>query len=333
MDQWEIYNQMKSELQDEDTIQDNHTIDESYCEDCKENSIIEGNESMVCMKCGRDYGQIIDRTNECRWYGANDSKHSSDPTRCGIPINQLLPKSSLGTSISGYGYENFRKLQQWNSVSYQERKLVKQFNLLTNNVHDGQSDIANNVLDTTKTLYKMFNDEGGRSQQGLMAACLFFSCKGTNTSRSTKEIANIFDLKVKKTTKSCKQFQEIAYRKNIKCTHMIKPTTPYDFIERYCNILEISKNYKIITMYIAYIANQLGIVSENTPPSISVGSIFLISNEYNLNISKTVIADKCDTSEVTISKTYKKLKNWSTHLFPTEDKLLKFIEQNPVLYK
>jgi transcription initiation factor TFIIB len=353
MSNWDMYDQLKSEFIENDIINESvectnidnisnisndvsnisNKDDDTYCMDCGQNSITEDTDAMVCILCGRDYGQIIDRSNECRWYGVNDSKHASDPTRCGIPINQLLPKSSLGTSISGRGYENFRRLQQWNSISYQERKLLKQFNLLVGNVNDNETDISNNVLDTTKTLYKMLNDECPRSQQGLMAACLFYSCKGKNTSRSTKEIADIFNLKVKKTTKSCKQFQEIAYRKGIKCNNMIKPTTPYNFIERYSSKLGISKEYKIIAMYVSYIADKLGIVSENTPPSISVGSIYLISDEYNLGLSKIHIANMCDTSEVTISKTYKKLKSYSTYLFPTEDKLLIFVKSHPELYK
>jgi transcription initiation factor TFIIB len=337
MDNWDIYDQLRCDLSENKIETINNTgididICDDHCEDCDKNSVIEDTDSLVCILCGRNYGAIIDRTNECRWYGANDSKYANDPTRCGIPVNQLLPKSSLGSSISGRGFENFRRLQQWSSITYQERKLLKQFNLLSTNVHDGESDIANNVLDTTKTLYKMLNDEGSRSQQGLMAACLFFSCKGKNTSRSTKEIAEIFNLKVKKTTKSCKHFQEIAYRKGIKCTNMIKPTTPYDFIDRYCIKLEISKEHKIIAMYVAFIANKLGIVSENTPPSISVGSIYLVADKYNLNISKIHIADICDTSEVTISKTYKKLRQYNNYLFPTKNKLMDFIKNNPTLY-
>ena len=49
------------------------------------------------------------------------------------------------------------------------------------------------------------------------------------------------------------------------------------------------------------------IVSENTPPSIAVGCIFLVSENYKLQISKKDIHNATDVSEVTISKTYKKL--------------------------
>ena len=35
---------------------------------------------------------------EWRYYGADDTK-SGDPTRCGMPVNLLLPDSSVGSII------------------------------------------------------------------------------------------------------------------------------------------------------------------------------------------------------------------------------------------
>ena len=56
---------------------------------------------IICKCCNNVISNIID-TAEWRFYGANDSK-SSDPTRCGMPVNQLLPESSVGSFISTRG--------------------------------------------------------------------------------------------------------------------------------------------------------------------------------------------------------------------------------------
>ena len=48
----------------------------------------------LCKVCGLIYDKLIENTAEWRWYGSLDSK-GLDPTRCGIPINPLLPKSSI----------------------------------------------------------------------------------------------------------------------------------------------------------------------------------------------------------------------------------------------
>ena len=52
-----------------------------------------------CSECGENNGIFIDTTPEWRYYGSEDSK-SSDPTRCGMPVNNLLCNMSCGTMIS-----------------------------------------------------------------------------------------------------------------------------------------------------------------------------------------------------------------------------------------
>ena len=48
--------------------------------------------------CGKMYKDIIDFGAEWRYYGAEDT-NTSDPTRCGMPINPLLVESSFGCKI------------------------------------------------------------------------------------------------------------------------------------------------------------------------------------------------------------------------------------------
>ena len=54
-------------------------------------------------------------------YGASDTKNSN-PTRCGMPINELLPQASSGTSISYRGggsemiYSQNISAMEWNTI-------------------------------------------------------------------------------------------------------------------------------------------------------------------------------------------------------------------------
>ena len=52
----------------------------------------------ICETCNTIQEQFIDNQAEWRYYGSNDTK-MSDPTRCGMPENDLLPELSLGTII------------------------------------------------------------------------------------------------------------------------------------------------------------------------------------------------------------------------------------------
>ena len=74
-----------------------------------------------------------------------------------------------------------------------------------------------------------------------------------------------------------------------------------------------------MTKTIASCAEEIGIVAENTPPSIAAGSIYLLSEHYKLNLTKKSIAKDCGISEVTISKTYKKMFPFKEHLINESD--------------
>ena len=81
---------------------------------------------------------------------------------------------------------------------------------------------------------------------------------------------------------------------------------------------------------IASKAEELGIVSENTPPSIAAGSIYLLSEVENLNLNKKTIAKDCGISEVTISKTYKKLCPFKNNLVKKPEN--KDIDSKPMFW-
>ena len=52
----------------------------------------------ICKKCNTLQEKYIDSQAEWRYYGHEDTK-TSDPTRCGMPTNDLLPQLSLGSVI------------------------------------------------------------------------------------------------------------------------------------------------------------------------------------------------------------------------------------------
>jgi len=73
-------------------------------------------------------------------------------------------------------------------------------------------------------------------------------------------------------------------------------------------------NYINDVKKICQISIENDIISENTPPSIAAGCIFLFSKKKKLNITKKDISDICKISEVTINKCTKKLELYD-HLF------------------
>ena len=102
------------------------------CPECHSDTLIEGASGQYeCTSCGVLSGQVIDSGAEWRFYGSEDSKFS-DPTRCGMPTNELLPQSSLGSTISfkrkeSYQMRRIRTNHQYNAMTYNENNLYNVF--------------------------------------------------------------------------------------------------------------------------------------------------------------------------------------------------------------
>jgi len=276
---------------------------------------------LTCNQCKNTLSNIIDGP-EWRYYGSNDTK-SSDPTRCGMPVNQLLPSSSVGTSISyrsnNYNMHKMRRYQQWNGMPYKERSLLKVFEDISRLCKS--NDIPSIIINESHSLYKIVSStkiSRGSNRKGIIAACVYFSCKINKVPRSTNEMADIFNIKVPVMTKGCKKFQEIMQMNKLDINRINETTTITidDFIDRFCSKLNLTDDDILQIKELSYLSQLYNLVNENTPPSMAAGCIYLYIKQNELDIHKKNISDICKISEVTINKCYKKLE---THI----DKLIK----------
>ena len=285
------------------------------CEHCSSCNVILDDGNYVCQECGTIVSRFIDANAEWRYYGSEDTK-SNDPTRCGMPVNDLLPFLTLG-SVMGYGNNEsydiriMRKYHMWNATSYKERSLYTIFdNMTVNAVNHG---IPKSIIEEAKVLYKKISEmkiSRGENRSGLIASSIYMSCKNNKVPRSTKEIAKIFNLKVTTMTKGCKKFQDI-----MKIN--LESTTADDFVFRFCSKLNMDMEKKKICKAVVKKADEYGVVSENTPPSIAAGTIYLCNVVYEWGITKKELSEACEISQVTISKCYKRLMNYVDHIVST----------------
>ena len=93
--------------------------------------------------------------------------------------------------------------------------------------------------------------------------------------------------------------------------------THSDFIARFCSNLGLHEKVQLKVQEIADKSYKLGIVQNNTPPTIAAGCIFFVSTIYSLNLSKKLISQQCGTSQVTITTTYNNLININIWLILT----------------
>ena len=313
-----------------DTLKEKH-IEEEGGEDnsdkkkkiscCEQEGNIQIDQGMVkCKECLSIISNITSNP-EWRYYGPGDNK-SLDPTRCGMPINSLLPESSVGSSISFNSntktMNQIRKFQQWNGMPYKERSLYKVF--LEIQEVCKKHNIPNIIINDAKSLYSIVSRtkiSRGSNRKGIIAACVYFSCKECDVPRSSKEVAEMFNINPPTImTKGIKKCQEIISMNKRNKNRLPKPKSiqPNDFIARFCNKLGMDTDTTNKVIKICNTSMLNNIISENTPPSIAAGCIFYFIKEGDINISKKDISEVCKISEVTINKCTKKLEN-NKHLF------------------
>jgi len=275
------------------------------CEKCKKFNLIIDDGQNICLDCNTIQNRIIDATAEWRYYGADDTR-DGDPTRCGMPSNDLLPKSSLGSIIGGRKGDNrdmrrIRMYQMWNSMPYWERTLYNIFDKLTNNTTN--HGIPMKVIEDAKVLYKKASEKKisrGDNKDGLIASCIYYACLMNKLPRSPKEIARMFNIDPNVLTKGNARFQ-ILLQVNVDSSN------PDDYITRFGSRLNMNYIDVQKCKNFAKKLDELEIVSENAPTSVAAGALFYYCSSNELDFSKKQIADVCEVSEVTITKCYKRL--------------------------
>ena len=204
-------------------------------------------------------------------------------------------------------------------MPYRERSLWNLFTFIANRCM--MANLPNIIIEDAKTNCKLVSEQKisrGSNRKGIIANCVYFSCKKNNVPRSMKEIAEIFNITVSEMTKGKKKYEDIMYQQSKITMKHISSTNPFDYIDRFCSNLGLDLNIKYICQFIVFNAIRLDIFDDNTPPSIAAGAIFMVTNVLKMRISKVQVHAATKISEVTISKCFKKLNGFREILFPAE---------------
>ena len=276
-------------------------------------------------KCGVMCKDNLDFNPEWRYYGADDN-NSSDPTRCGMPINPLLKQSSFGCKVvcnysSNYEMQKIRRYTEWQAMPYKEKSQYEEFQRIT--IMANQSGIPKIIIDDAIRYHKKVSEQKtfrGLNRDGIIAASIYISCRDNNYPRTAKEIATMFNLDDTSATKGCKNvihiINELEAGMNNNSKTSLCEMKPESFIHRYCSKLNMNNELTKLCLFICLKIDKNNWISENTPHAIAAGIIYFISNICKLNITKQDVNQISNISEVTINKCFKKLKLKKDELVP-----------------
>ena len=174
-----------------------------------------GGSNIVCSRCGTIIDTPLEWSAEYRPYSTEQGV--ADPSRCGFPINHLMPQSSLGTIMLTYGrggsgsktMNRIKRYHGWNQMPYRERKLWTVFDSLQ--IRATNAGISTAAIEEAKELYAQLTASascrGQEQLDSMLAACLWESLKRHDTPRMPKDVAEIFQIPLRNVTRGIKQFQ------------------------------------------------------------------------------------------------------------------------------
>jgi len=325
-------------------IKDNTTgnIEVETCTSCNsENLYTDMTDGIiVCSDCGLKIRDVLDRSPD--WNSINSSNdHNS---RCGCPTNYFFPQSSLGTKVTNGRYSRISILEKWSQMPYKERSRYEVLKYIETkcrncNVNQPIIDNAKNLFNQLSKITKLTKDNKrksiiirGLNRKSIIAACVYNGANLQGKPRTPKEIAIIFGITEKQVTKGNRKFRDIMTKEKI--VKNLKASQSSQYIDRkeYIKLLKLEKFQIEIAKKIAKNVKRLDIATDHQPASLAAGSVMLMANILNLNLSKKKISETFKISQVTIVKTFRKIYPYRKVLISNEatEKILK-LAKKPII--
>jgi transcription initiation factor TFIIIB Brf1 subunit/transcription initiation factor TFIIB len=264
----------------------------------------------VCTTCGVVDGYYIDETAE--WTsGVSEGGVVSDPGRCGMPSDTELFSAAWGAGLvinsrgSSYAVRRMAKINFHSSMNHRDRALFHAYKDIEAAALT-RLNLPASVIRDAKVMYKKFNGEKltrGAVRLGIKANCVLAACKLSNVPRTTKEVADAFDIPSKDISRTSQMFRETLLGESAP-PEQTKVTRACDVLPRIFNdftMIEESEKRKISSKcrkmcnFLEPCVELMG----KTPNSVASAVILIVIAGQ---ISKAEVASVCKISMPTLNK-------------------------------
>lgn len=287
MDLRVIWEQYDSLLQKPEPVFDKYS--HYFCSSCGGPKVFEHAELPVCGQCGlMDFQYISD---EAEWMSGIDNDGTvNDGSRCGEPVNTGFFSESwnMGTKISTYSHSTYAdkkmsRIHFHNSMNHKDRALFHAYEEIERIC--AVLKCSKVISDTAKLLYKEFNEKKltrGDVRAGIKANCIFLACKQFNVPRTTKEIADAFNIDTKDIGRTSSMLSDVTVQ------HASTITMPKDIIPRILTALKIEDGrFKCKCVKLCEKIQKHKNLMGKTPSGIAAAVIYLILDDKKQDICKS----------------------------------------------
>lgn len=264
MDNFELLEQASEQFTMKAGDITSHNCDEV----CKHPVIINEGGTKVCELCGFELPRDIDNSKEWRYYGAADTRHNYDPSRCHM---RKSDERTIHKDVENMGFSD---------------TIIAKANQYYDIVTDG----------------KIFR---GNSRKAIIFACIFHAYKTLGNPQSCDNLIDIFNLDKKIALKGLKHVNlKVPKNSEVKSTYI----TPENIINDIMDKFEADENQKqeVLDIY-EKIKNRSSILNRSRPQSVASGIVRYYIILHGKEISMPEFRAKVKLSELTINRIVKEI--------------------------
>ena len=270
---------------------------------------------LVCKNCGLVIDEdFIDYGPEWR---AFDSNQREKRARTGAPMTYTIHDKGLSTMISWKNRDSYGKsiptrnraqlyrLRKWQRririSNATERNLATALSAL-DRMASGMG-LPRTVRETSAMIYRkavLKKLIRGRSIEGVSAAALYAACRQCNVPRTLDEISNASSMSRKDIGRT---YRYITRELGLK----LMPTSPQDYMIRFCSALKLSADVQAKTLEIIKGAVDRELTSGRGPIGIAAASLYIATILCGERRTQREVAEIAGVTEVTIRNRYKEL--------------------------
>ena len=287
------------------------------CPECGSNHLSKdySRAELVCCDCGLVIDEdLIDHGPEWR---AFDSEQHEKRARTGSPMTYTIHDKGLSTMISWKNKDSYGKsipnrnraqlfrLRKWQRririSNATERNLASALSILDRMA--SSLGLPRTVRETAAMIYRkaaLRNLIRGRSIESVTAASLYAACRQCHVPRTLDEIARTANMSRKEIGRN---YRYVSRELGLK----LLPTTPHDYISRFCSELKLSGDAQEKVMEILKEAANAELTSGRGPTGIAAASIYVASILCGERRTQREVSEVAGVTEVTIRNRYKEL--------------------------
>ena len=140
----------------------------------------------------------------------------------------------------------------------------------------------------------------GRSIEGVITAALYAACRQCHVPRTLDELSNIAHISRKEIGRT---YRYVSRELGLK----LLPTSPEDYISRFCSELKLSGDVRAKTLEILQDAARRELTSGRGPTGMAAASLYIASVLCGERRTQREVAEVAGVTEVTIRNRYKEL--------------------------